>query len=362
VTGRERIACALDRGQPDAVPLFEASIDEPIVLRLAELLSIPGRDAIRPPDERTEDDRIRIRELYVAIVRALDLDSTSTGPSAGLRRVDPRHAQDKFGTVWALSAHGDPLPVAGPIQAAEDLDRFDMVSRLDPRDFEGVRHVIQAAGNARAHFVGITDPFKVSWSLRGGMEHHLLDYALDPILVHALMRTATAYAKAAIDMATDAGADAILLAGDFGGEQSLLMSPKHFREYVKPYHREIVAHAHGRGRKIVKHTDGQVWPILDDFLEVGFDGFHPVQPQCMDIGEVKRYLSGCMCVVGNIDCRNLLPFGSEEDVTQSVRDTIRKAAPGGGYILSSSNTIHPGCKAENYLAMVRAAQRYGRHA
>ena len=79
----------------------------------------------------------------------------------------------------------------------------------------------------------------------------------------------------------------------------------------------------------------------------------------MDIGEVKASLKGRAAVLGNIDCSFLLPFGSEEEVEDSVRDTIRTAAPGGGYIISSSNSIHPGVKPENYIAMVKAARKYG---
>jgi uroporphyrinogen decarboxylase len=55
----------------------------------------------------------------------------------------------------------------------------------------------------------------------------------------------------------------------------------------------------------------------------------------------------------------LLPFGSEEEVDKTVKETIAGAAPGGGYIISSSNTIHPGCKGENYVALVKAARKYG---
>jgi uroporphyrinogen decarboxylase len=98
---------------------------------------------------------------------------------------------------------------------------------------------------------------------------------------------------------------------------------------------------------------------MDGFAEAGFDGFHPVQPQCMDIGKVKAEYKDRLCILGNIDCMYLLPFGSEEEVEQSVKETIAAAAPGGGYVISSSNSIHPGCKPENYIAMVKAARKYG---
>jgi uroporphyrinogen decarboxylase len=81
----------------------------------------------------------------------------------------------------------------------------------------------------------------------------------------------------------------------------------------------------------------------------------------MDIKEIKKDYGKRTCLLGNIDCSFLLVFGSPDEVRQNVRDTIAMAAPGGGYIISSSNSIHPGCRPENYLAMVDAARKYGRY-
>ena len=72
-----------------------------------------------------------------------------------------------------------------------------------------------------------------------------------------------------------------------------------------------------------------------------------------------EWFEGKATVLGNVDCTFLLPFGSEEEVERAVMETIRDAAPGGGYIISSSNSIHPGVKPENYIAMVKAARKYG---
>ena len=66
-------------------------------------------------------------------------------------------------------------------------------------------------------------------------------------------------------------------------------------------------------------------------------------------------------MLGNIDCSFLLPFGTEEEVEEAVRQAIKDGASGGGYIMSSSNSIHPGCKPENYIAMVKAARKYGNY-
>jgi uroporphyrinogen decarboxylase len=79
----------------------------------------------------------------------------------------------------------------------------------------------------------------------------------------------------------------------------------------------------------------------------------------MEIKEVKEHLRGKAFVPGNIDCTYLLPFGEKEAVVESVKETIRQVAPGGGYILSSSNSIHPGCKGQNLIAMFEATKKYG---
>lgn len=102
-----------------------------------------------------------------------------------------------------------------------------------------------------------------------------------------------------------------------------------------------------------------MWPILDDLIEIGFDGYHPIQPDCMNIAEVKTHTAGKLCLVGNIDCRYLLCAGNEAEVKETVRETIDTAKPGGGYIIMSSNSIHPGVKPENYLSMVKTAHKYG---
>jgi uroporphyrinogen decarboxylase len=219
--------------------------------------------------------------------------------------------------------------------------------------------MVNKLGSDVAHFFAIPGPFRFSWQLRGAMERLLLDYMRAPQLALDLARITTDFSLAALEKARQAGADVICLEGDLAFNTNTLMSPDHYRKFLKPFHAEIVDSAHRLGMKIVKHSDGNLWPILDDFIEIGFDGVHPIQPQSMDIKETKEHLAGKACVVGNIDCSFLLPYGSKEEVEANVRETIRAVAPGGGYIISSSNSIHPGVKPENYIAMVKAAKKYG---
>lgn len=339
---------ALGAGQPDRVPVFDV-IDECIIEAVADILGIDSEEK----GDRESWDR------YCLVVERLGLDATLCGVSKGMQPLGDGLVKDKYGCTYRTSEHGEPIVVSGPINSDSDLVDYDLLSRLEDEDFSRCEYLLGRLGSDKAHLVAISDPFKTSWLLRGGMEKLLLDYYENPSLVHALARVATDLNLAVIDHAAQMGADALFMGGDLAGEQTTLMSPSHYREYIKPYHAELVSHAHRVGLKFVKHTDGNLWPIIDDFMEVGFDGFHPVQPQCMDIAEVKRYVAGRLCLLGNIDCRDLLPFGTEEEVERSVEETIARAGPGGGYILCSSNSIHPAVKPENFIAMVRAAKRYG---
>ncbi len=360
MTGKQRILAALSGELPDRVPVFELYINEPMIVRIAKLLT-PGEVTAEAGADMFGEERDDILDLYCVIVTELGLDATCTNYSIGLEQIDQQTAQDKFGTRYSLSQHGEPLPFAGPINSYADAQTFDMAGHLEDEDLAPVHHMIERLGCDWAHFLILTDPFKLSWRLRGGMENLLIDYALDAQLAHALSRITTDYDLAVIEKAAPLGVDVVIVPGDLAGETSLLMSPDYYREYLKPYHQEIVNCAHKHGLKIVKHSDGDIWPLVDDFLEVGFDGLHPIQPQCMDIGQVKDYLAGRACILGNIDCRDLLVFGSQEEVQQTVKQTIEAAAPGGGYIISSSNSIHPGVKPENYIAMVKAAHKYGHY-
>ena len=358
MTGHERILTALSCEVPDRVPVFELYLNESSIINIAKLLA-PGKVTVEAEADMFGEERDVILDLYCLLVTELGLDATCSNFSIGLEQIDEKTARDRFGTLYTLSEHGEPLPFDSPIKSYSDAAGFDMAAQLEDEDLAPIQHIMEKLGPDRAHFLVVNDPFKVSWRRRGGLENLLMDYALDPQLALALSRIATDFDLAVIEKATKLGVDFIVMPGDLSSETTTLISPDHYRKYVKPYHREIVECAHQHGLKIVKHSDGNMWPILDDFLEVGFDGLHPIQPQCMDIREVKSYVAGKACILGNIDCRDLLVFGTEEEVEETVKETIEIAAPGGGYIISSSNSIHPGCKPENYIAMVRAAHQYG---
>jgi Uroporphyrinogen-III decarboxylase len=348
---RQRVLAALRREVPDRVPILD-SVDEPALLSVAHLLDV-GLPDLREP--------LAYSELACRLTLRLGLDGIGLEFPRGQQRIDDSLLVDRWGCTYRPSSHGTAVPLSGPIESLEDMRGFTMVDQIRSEDFAAIRFTRERLGSAYPVVVWFPDMFRVSWTLRGGMQKLLIDFVRSPDLAHSLARTATDWILGVIAGCQEAGADVLVLDGDIAEERDTLFSMAHFDSFLAPYYQEVVEAAHRRGLPILKHTDGNAWRFLDVLADIGFDGFNPIQPQCMDLAEVKEHIGSRMCLVGNIDCRDLLVFGSEEEVKRTVRETIQIAAPGGGFILHSSNSIHPKVRPENFVAMVEAGLEYGRY-
>jgi uroporphyrinogen decarboxylase len=360
MTGKQRLMTALELRQPDMVPIWEMAFNEPSIIGIARSFVEDDKlPEIKLVMDMSDTERLQLLGGLIAFVRELDLDGVTANSLAPRERVDREHIRDAIGVVYHLSEFGEPYPVDGPVKTPSDLEGFRLRSP-DDTDFL-MLDVLRSSFPEKAIAYHMPATFKLSWTLRGSMEQLLMDYILEPDLVHGLARLVTDHCLEVVDRAFQKGADFIACEGDLAHNPGPLMSPKHYDEFIGPYHKEICDRVHRNGGKIIKHSDGNLEPLMPALIAAGFDGIHPIQPQCMDIKEIKKDYGKRTCLLGNIDCSFLLVFGSPDEVRQNVRDTIAAAAPGGGYIISSSNSIHPGCKPENYLAMVDAARKYGRY-
>ncbi|MFP4026938.1 MAG: uroporphyrinogen decarboxylase family protein, partial [Candidatus Brocadiia bacterium] len=203
------------------------------------------------------------------------------------------------------------------------------------------------------------DAFEFSHYLRG-MENLLMDYALRPELAHRLAEKVMEYKAAVLDRAARAGADVLCTGDDYAHNGGPIMSPDHFEQFVCPYLQQAVEVARRHDLPFLKHTDGRLWKILDPIVDTGISCLDPIEPIAgMDMGEVKEAYGDRISLAGNVDCGQLLPHATPEEVVEAVKETLAKGAPGGGFILASSNSIHPSVKPENYAAMVRTGREFG---
>lgn len=148
---------------------------------------------------------------------------------------------------------------------------------------------------------------------------------------------------------------------DWATSTGPLISPKHFRRFILPRFQQLVDLCHTHSKVMVKHTDGDIRvlePIL--FEESGIDGWHPVDPTVgLTIFEYKKRYGKRITLIGNVNCATTLVNGSREEVLAETKAIIQSGAPGGGFILSSSNSIHAGVKPELYRTMLETAREFG---
>jgi uroporphyrinogen decarboxylase len=160
----------------------------------------------------------------------------------------------------------------------------------------------------------------------------------------------------------DRGVDVIAETDDIAGVDGPFWPPSIMKKYIWPHVKRVVDICHSHGIPYLKHTDGDIMPVLEEFLDFcGFDGLNPIEPQCMDLGEVKRRFGNRLYLKGNVDITWVIPFGTEEDVRRDVRRAIDQGALGGGFIISDSNSFHPNCKYENIITYIDEAKKYGHY-
>ena len=158
-----------------------------------------------------------------------------------------------------------------------------------------------------------------------------------------------------------ASVGAVVNPDDIAHNTGLLIHPKYLRKYVFPWYKKIGDICRDKGIGFVFHSDGDCTESMDDFIDCGFQGFHPIQPNAMDIDEVKKKWGRKLCLIGNLNLDSTLTLGSPQDVRAEVYERIRTIGPGGGYMVASSNSVTDYVPLENMKAMFDATFEFGRY-
>jgi uroporphyrinogen decarboxylase len=250
-------------------------------------------------------------------------------------------------------------PLAGATLA--DLDRFRWPDPHDPGRVEARRLYNEtdfslAAGHVSA---GI---FQDCWNLRG-MARFFEDMALDREFAEALLDRVAAIHVAMWEHFLDAVGeyvDLVETADDLGGQTGLLISPRMYRDLIKPRHAALNAAIRCRTRaRILYHSCGAIGPVIDDLIEIGVDVLNPIQPLpgLMDPEELKKRYGRRLIFHGGLDVQSLLPTGTPDQVRAHVRRYLDVLGPE-RYIMAPANSVQPGTPPENLVAAYGAARDY----
>ena len=144
------------------------------------------------------------------------------------------------------------------------------------------------------------------------------------------------------------GLDGFGLCTDYCLNAGPFLSPRQFAEFVAPYLKRLIAGQRELGYYSIKHSDGNIMPILEQIVDCRPHAIHSLDPQAgVDIAEVKRLYGDRVCLIGNVNC-GLMDTGTDEQVIESARYALKHGMPGGGYIFSTSNCVYTGMRPERY--------------
>jgi uroporphyrinogen decarboxylase len=343
MNGVERVVKALRREEPDVVPHFELAVDPKVWNAI-----LPGGSLEEFIDHMDLDAVTVFDKLYAWSYEEVDKSQ--------------RIVRDQWG---ALTQFGTELlghPIQPALKNEKDLEHYVQPDPDQEWRFEPLKKFLKRYKGRRAVIAHVTDVFDIAReSLLGDVAYYQA-MVENPQLIDRVNEIVLNYNLRSIKNQIALGADVLAITGDYAMTKEPMVSPRHTARFLTPSLKKQVELGHKLGVPVFKHTDGNLWKIMDLLLDTGIDGLHPIDPMAgMDLGEVKKKYGNRLCLMGNINCGPTLSWKSEEEVQKEVKEAIKKAGSGGGYICMSSNSIHSGVKPENYVAMVKAIREFGRY-
>jgi uroporphyrinogen decarboxylase len=375
MTSRQRLRTALQKKEPDRVPIdfgqdFHNGINEVAYKNLLDYLQIEEAEPIRIYD--------LMQRLAVVDERVLERF-----------RVDTRYIMANPNENWALKIEEDgsyrdewgvyrrrcgyycenvEAPLAG--KSKPEVLEFPFPDPAEPSRFRGLREKAKRLYETTDYALmagQAASLYYFSAELRS-FENYMSDLAYDPELVILLvdrvlewmMEFTSHYLEEIGDLI-----EAWWMGDDWGMQNGPIMSPTMFRTIFKPRYRRLIELVKSKTQaKVCLHTCGATYWILQDLIDVGVDVVHPLQPTANGNGDpvrIKREYGDRLSFYSNIANTTILPHGNPREVAEEVRRKIAALAPGGGYVFSGGHNIQADVPPANIVALFDTAYEAGRY-
>jgi len=375
MNSRERVMKALNHQEPDRVPincLVTIDVYEDLEREL-------GFKHVPPSHVGNMTDV----QMPIEMIKALGIDmyyiSRRAGRTSHNRSFDDGSYIDEWGILWkkVILPNGQYYFEIGNAALAnaeiDDLDKYIWPDPDDPLRYEGlyeemkhVHHNTELAIVAKF----ASHVFEYAKYLRG-MEQFLTDLLINKEFALKLLEKLTSIQKRINENCFKLAGkyvDVYHLSGeDFGMQTGPMISPQTFKDVLKPSFKELSMHAktlmlkENPKAKMMFHSCGSVYQLIEDFIDCGVDVLDPVQPRAaeMDRFRLKEVFGDRLSFHGALDTQYALPFGSEEELEEEVKTAIEALGPGGGYILGPSNYVQSDVGAVKMLKIIEYARKYG---
>ena len=348
---RERVLTALSHETPDRCPM-QVSFTPEFAERLRQEMNLRG-DKIHNPHGGGNT-----YELERALSEDLLLTSVGWANSYYQEAAD---YLDEWGIGWHSVEYTTPYGVGRytefshhPLAEVQAIDTYQPPDPNRPELYHEAEWVLRTFKD-EYWIVGVTVTtiFECAWALRG-YEQMLTDFAQNPEISECILEIPYQYHLTAAKRLAQMGVDMIWTGDDVGAQNTMLISPKMWRKFLKPRMANFIAElkAINPQLKIAYHSDGNIYPIIHDLIEIGLDVLNPIQPASMDPAQLKRDFGDHLCFWGSIDEQHTLPFGSAADVAAEVRRRLETIGKNGGLILGPTHHVQLDTPMENFWAMI----------
>ena len=380
MTSRERVLSTINHEQPDRVPLV-IGVSNATGIKMKPYQGIKRIAGIQAPDNYLYDwpelgtaeiDEETMLRLHSDVRGVLDLEPEKVR-KYNREREPHSNCIDSWGGGQTETSPGDWYPGVHPTPEARTLEDLESYPGWpDMSDPSRIAHVkeqasILAADNRFATLATpwLLFPFERAHAMQG-MEVFLMNMAMDRDFARALLEKIALYCKQLMGLFLEQlgdNVDIIKIGDDLGTQESLMISPKMYREILKPVHADFISFIKARtNAKVLFHSDGDVAPLIPDFIEIGVDILNPVQTSAgkmSDLASLKKLYGNNIVFCGGIDSHRILPHGSVADVRDEVRRVIGALGRGGGCMIGAVHTVMNDVPPENVLAMVDAVEEFG---
>jgi len=382
MTSRERVLTTIQHEQPDRVPLV-LGVSNATGIKMQPYRGIKNIIGVEAPDNYLYDwpelgtaeiDEATMRRLRSDVRGVLDLEPEQVRKRNRERELHSDYI-DSWGSGQSEVKPGHWYPGVHPMpeaRAVEELDAYQgWPDMSDPTRIAHVRETARALADENQFAIMATPwllfPFERAHAMQG-LEKFLLNMAIEPEFARAMLEKINGYCKQLMGRFLNElgeNVDIIKIGDDLGTEKSLLISPRMYRDILKPIHADLIDFIKARtNAKIFFHSDGDVAPLIEDFIEIGVDILNPIQTSAgsmADLAALKKRFGSNIVFCGGIDSQNILPHGSTEDVRREVQRVMRILGPGGGCMIGAVHTVMNDVPPENVLAMVDAVEEFGHY-
>lgn len=386
MNSRERVLTTLNHQEPDRVPFdmggtVVTGIQTKAYRRLRDYLGLPRKET------KIIDILQQLAEVDDDVMERLGVDVRNVSPrSTASFRIEIKETADgnytyfydEYQIGWRMPKEGGMYydmfdhPLSGNI-TEEDVERYQLPDPLNPSRFAGLRESSLKVLNEekRALIVGnISAGIFELYMWIHGFKDGYADWAGNPEMAKKMlgsyMDMQMTYWEKMFDTLAGIPIDVAQMADDMAGQNGMLISPRSYRRYLKPFHKEMFDYIHSKSdAKIFFHSCGSIRDVIPDLIEVGVDILNPVQVNAanMDSADLKREFGKDLTFWGGgVDTQTAFDEShTPDEVRKDVRRRLEDFMPGGGFVFNTVHNIQGNVPAENIMAMWETVQEYGRY-